>query len=124
MSRSATRKCIIQEAILPPRFRESVTGSNNTIAESPQSKKIKRLQRFLASDTIHSRHGKGDDDHGQICSEGQAEQESSEGTEPSAANDVGLQPRYVNRLMTHCWGQKVIRFYDPDGNLIEVGTPM
>ena len=31
--------------------------------------------------------------------------------------------RYVNRLMTHSWGQKVIRFYDPDGNLIEVGTP-
>ena len=30
----------------------------------------------------------------------------------------------VNRLMTHSWGQKVIRFYDPDGNLIEVGTPM
>ncbi len=32
--------------------------------------------------------------------------------------------KYVNRLMTHDWGQKVIRFYDPDGNLIEVGTPM
>lgn len=32
--------------------------------------------------------------------------------------------RYVNQLMTHSWGQKVIRFYDPDGNLIEVGTPM
>ena len=32
--------------------------------------------------------------------------------------------RYVNRLMQHSWGQKVIRFYDPDGNLIEVGTPM
>ena len=31
---------------------------------------------------------------------------------------------YVNRLMTHEWGQKVVRFYDPDGNLIEVGTPM
>ena len=31
---------------------------------------------------------------------------------------------YVNRLMTHSWGQKVIRFYDPDGNLIEVGTPV
>ena len=25
--------------------------------------------------------------------------------------------------MIHTWGQKVIRFYDPDGNLIEVGTP-
>ena len=32
--------------------------------------------------------------------------------------------RYVNRLMMHSWGQKVIRFYDPDGNLIEVGTPV
>lgn len=32
--------------------------------------------------------------------------------------------QYVNTLMTHSWGQKVIRFYDLDGNLIEVGTPM
>ncbi|MCR5336682.1 MAG: VOC family protein [Synergistes sp.] len=32
--------------------------------------------------------------------------------------------RYVNRLMAHSWGQKVVRFYDLDGNLIEVGTPM
>lgn len=31
---------------------------------------------------------------------------------------------YINRLITHSWGQKVIRFYDLDGNLIEVGTPM
>ena len=31
---------------------------------------------------------------------------------------------YVNRLMTHSWGQQVVRFYDPDGNLIEVGTPV
>lgn len=31
---------------------------------------------------------------------------------------------YVNQLMTHSWGQQVIRFYDPNGNLIEVGTPM
>lgn len=32
--------------------------------------------------------------------------------------------KYVNRLMTHSWGQKVVRFYDLDGNLIEVGTPV
>lgn len=32
--------------------------------------------------------------------------------------------QYVNRLMTDSWGQKVVRFYDLDGNLIEVGTPM
>ena len=34
------------------------------------------------------------------------------------------QTEYVNRLMTHSWWQKVVRFYDPDGNLIEVGTPV
>lgn len=34
------------------------------------------------------------------------------------------QTEYVNPLMTHSWGQKVVRFYDPDGNLIEVGTPV
>lgn len=32
--------------------------------------------------------------------------------------------RYVNKLVVHSWGQKVVRFYDLDGNLIEVGTPM
>ena len=32
--------------------------------------------------------------------------------------------QYVNRLMTHSWGQKVVRFYDLDGNLMEVGTPI
>ncbi len=31
---------------------------------------------------------------------------------------------YVNKLTVHSWGQKVVRFYDLDGNLIEVGTPM
>ncbi|WP_367568984.1 VOC family protein [Lacrimispora sp.] len=31
--------------------------------------------------------------------------------------------QYVSPLMKHSWGQRVIRFYDLDGNLIEVGTP-
>ena len=31
---------------------------------------------------------------------------------------------FVNLPITHSWGQRVVRFYDPDGNLIEVGTPM
>ena len=31
---------------------------------------------------------------------------------------------YVNRLLTHSWGQRVVRFYDLDGNLIEVGSPL
>lgn len=31
---------------------------------------------------------------------------------------------FVNLPMTYSWGQRVVRFYDIDGNLIEVGTPM
>ena len=31
---------------------------------------------------------------------------------------------YANRLMTHSWGQQIVRCYDLDGNLIEVGTPV
>ncbi len=31
--------------------------------------------------------------------------------------------KYVNRLTIFDWGQQMIRFYDPDGNLIEVRTP-
>ena len=31
---------------------------------------------------------------------------------------------FVNSLTTFPWGQKMVRFYDPDGNLIEVRTPM
>lgn len=31
---------------------------------------------------------------------------------------------YVTPLTTFEWGQKVIRFYDPDGHLIEVRTPI
>ena len=32
--------------------------------------------------------------------------------------------RYVNPLTTYSWGQKMVRFYDLDGHLIEVRTPM
>lgn len=32
--------------------------------------------------------------------------------------------QYVNKLMEHSWGQKLVCFYDLDGNLIEVRTPM
>lgn len=32
--------------------------------------------------------------------------------------------QYVNRLTEYSWGQKMVRFYDLDGNLIEVRTAM
>lgn len=32
--------------------------------------------------------------------------------------------KYVNKLMEHEWGQRVIRIYDPDDHLIEIGESM
>ena len=31
---------------------------------------------------------------------------------------------YLGEVMEHSWGQRVIRFYDPDGHIIEVGEEM
>ncbi|MDD6573226.1 MAG: VOC family protein [Thermoflexaceae bacterium] len=36
----------------------------------------------------------------------------------------GYNIQYVNKLMEHDWGQRVIRIYDPDGHIIEIGEPM
>ena len=38
----------------------------------------------------------------------------------AAAPDIA----YVHPLLEHSWGQRVIRFYDPDGHIIEVGESM
>ena len=35
-----------------------------------------------------------------------------------------LDIRYVHPLIEHGWGQRVVRFYDPDGHIIEVGESM
>lgn len=32
--------------------------------------------------------------------------------------------QYVHPLIEHAWGQRVIRFYDPDGHIIEVGEAL
>ena len=31
---------------------------------------------------------------------------------------------YINPMMEHSWGQRVVRIYDPDGHMIEVGESM
>ena len=31
---------------------------------------------------------------------------------------------YVHELFEHRWGQRVVRFYDPDKHMIEVGEPL
>lgn len=32
--------------------------------------------------------------------------------------------KYIHKLIVHSWGQRVIRFYDPDMHIIEVGESM
>ena len=31
---------------------------------------------------------------------------------------------YLGKVIEHSWGQRVVRFYDPDGHIIEVGEDM
>lgn len=31
---------------------------------------------------------------------------------------------YINRDIRHSWGQRVVRLYDPDGHVIEIGEPI
>ena len=31
---------------------------------------------------------------------------------------------YAHKLKTHSWGPRVIRIYDPDGHMIEIGEPI
>ena len=37
--------------------------------------------------------------------------------------DANIWQQFLDKELTP-WGQRVVRFYDPDGNLIEVGSPM
>ena len=37
--------------------------------------------------------------------------------------EYGEEIRYVTPLTELPWGQKLVRFYDPDGNLIEMRSP-
>lgn len=39
-------------------------------------------------------------------------------------NNSGWQIEYINKLIEHDWGQRVIRLYDPDMHVIEVGESM
>jgi catechol 2,3-dioxygenase-like lactoylglutathione lyase family enzyme len=32
--------------------------------------------------------------------------------------------RYVHPVFEHRWGQRVLRIYDPDGHIVEVGEPL
>ena len=37
---------------------------------------------------------------------------------------AGLEIHYVHPVKEHRWGQRAVRFYDPDGHIIEVGETL
>lgn len=37
---------------------------------------------------------------------------------------MGLDLHYVHPAKEHAWGQRAVRFYNPDGHIIEVGENM
>ena len=38
-------------------------------------------------------------------------------------DDCSFEINYAHKLKMHSWGQRVIRIYDPDGHMIEIGEP-
>ena len=87
-------------------------GGNMILTEGLALQEERYWREFLGRDVVHESN----------ASELYFEEADIEGF---VERLEGLYPdvRYVNTLMTHSWGQRVVRFYDPDGNLIEVGTP-
>ena len=88
-------------------------GGNMILTEGLVLQDEKILKNFLEKDVISKSNS---------CELYFEEQEIEAFAEKLERSYPSIQ--YVNKLMTHSWGQKVIRFYDLDGNLIEVGTPM
>lgn len=86
---------------------------NMILTEGLVLQDVKYWKRFLDSDIISKNN------HAELYFEEKNIEEFVEKLERLYPDT-----EYVNRLMTHSWGQKVIRFYDLDGNLIEVGTPI
>ena len=38
-------------------------------------------------------------------------------------DNCSFEINYAHKLKTHSWGQRVVRIYDPDGHMIEIGEP-
>lgn len=88
-------------------------GGNVIMSEGLVLQDAKIWKSFLEKDLIQKNHTT------ELYFE---EQDIENFVKKLEASDFEIE--YVNTLMTHSWGQMVVRFYDPDGNLIEVGTPV
>lgn len=62
-----------------------------------------------------------------ICGDCDAELYFEENDLDAFMNKLDAYPqpiKYLNKCIEHEWGQRVVRLYDPDGHVIEVGEPM
>lgn len=86
---------------------------NMILTEGLVLQEQKPWEQFLQKDTIHKNNA---------C-QLYFEEKNIEGFVEKLEN---LYPEieYLTKLSDNSWGKKVVRFYDLDGNLIEVGAPL
>lgn len=87
-------------------------GANKTLTGGLCLQTLESWKGFLGRETV--RFG-GDD------AEIYLEEDDFDGF---AAKLAGLDVEYVHPVREHAWGQRVVRFYDPDRHILEVGEDM
>ena len=88
------------------------SGANETLTGGLCLQTLDTWREFLETDQIAF----GGND-GEVCFEEEAFDAFSARLQASAIS-------YVHPVKEHRWGQRVVRFYDPDGHIIEVGESM
>lgn len=90
-------------------------GANVTLSHCIALQTMETWQEFIHKDPQEIRLG-------HHAAELYFEETDMDGFLQKLAAWPGIQ--YVHPLLEHRWGQRVVRFYDPDQNIIEVGEDM
>lgn len=87
-------------------------GANVTLTGGLALQTMDTWQNFIETDQVRL--------EGRAC-EVYFEEEDMDGF---AEKLKALPVRYVHPLKKHSWGQRVVRLYDPDGHILEIGEAM
>lgn len=91
---------------------EADFGANVTLSGGLSLQTEETWQSFIGGKTLGYRHN---------CGELYFETaDFADFLQKLAAFDV----EYVHKPLEHSWGQQVVRFYDPDGNIVEVAEDL
>ena len=87
-------------------------GANVTLDEIIALQSMKSWQKFIETDQVQLKNNAAE-----VYFE---EWEMDEFISRLEKEEI----QYVHPLKMHSWGQRAVRFYDPDGHIIEVGEAM